>query len=166
MKTNTYRITRTPVATRIFPVRVEHIVSTMTGRGVVADSEYIFGISEIDSQHEEIETIMAVLLEAINNKNRWPVIQAVLESLYEKLTAHFTLEEAVMNMFSLQETQEHSQSHREILEFLESCINRTPSSSETKNITKQAVQLVYEQIHTHDLKFVANINLLRSQTAI
>ncbi|MEI7612858.1 MAG: response regulator [Betaproteobacteria bacterium] len=152
-----------PVADHLFQVRDERNLSKMRCGKPIADSEYIFGISEIDSQHEEIEENMIALLEAIDSKNSWHVIQVNLESLYDKLTVHFTLEEAVMHMFSLPETQKHTRSHREILESLANCINKTPCSLEVEDPVKQTIPLVFEEIHTHDLKFIMSINLLRNQ---
>ena len=127
------------------------------------DSEYIFGISEIDAQHEEIETILIELQDAAGNNNHWYVILSILDTLHEKLTFHFALEEAVMYMFSRPYTQDHCRAHSGILQLLESLMNECSAGSGMGNQIKQLIQPVYEKIHAHDVLFIKDMNTLRRQ---
>jgi len=145
----------------IGPLQFGFIGSKPSGRDFV-DSEYIFGISEIDVQHEEIKTILIALQDATNN-NHWHDIRAILENLHEKLTFHFALEEAVMHLFSRPYTQEHCLVHGQILQLVESNMNRDLTASGMKNTIERSLQSVYDQIYAHDGLFINDMNTLRKQ---
>lgn len=146
---------------RICPLQFGIIGSEPSGQEF-ADSEYIFGISEIDAQHKEIETILIALQDATNN-NDWHHTRAILENLHEKLTFHFALEEAVMHLFSRPYTQEHCRAHGQILQLLESHMSRDLTGSGMQNKIERSLQSVYDQIVAHDGLFMNDITTLRKQ---
>lgn len=130
------------------------------------DSGYIFGISEIDAQHEEIETILNSLLSAMDDDDSWHDIHTALEDLHQKLTFHFTLEEAVMHMFFRPDTRDHCRAHAEILERVKGCMNGDVAVPESKSSIKRQVQLTRNQIYSHDSVFIRDLNFLRGQLLV
>jgi len=127
------------------------------------DSRYILGISELDSQHEEIETIFLALQAAIDDKDRW---HTLLENLCEKLKFHFYAEESIMRVFAYPEYQEHRKSHLEILKTVEGYRNRVLTDADIATLRDHPLQLFLEQILTQDLRFAAFINRNRERLGI
>lgn len=132
----------------------------------LGDSGYIFGISEIDAQHEEIETILISLLSAIDDNDSWHNIHNALDDLHEKLTFHFTLEEAVMHMFFRPDTRDHCRAHGEILERIEICMKGDVAAPRFKDSIRRQVQLAHNQILSHDSVFIRDLNFLRRQLLV
>ncbi|MEI7429125.1 MAG: hemerythrin family protein [Betaproteobacteria bacterium] len=130
------------------------------------DQKFILGIVELDSQHEEIEKILMALQDAIDNKDRWHVLHFILENLYEKLVFHFSFEEAVMQIFSYPEAEEHSRAHRAALASVENYKKRSVTSTDMDSLGTPPVQLIYDQIITHDLKFATYIKGLMERLGI
>ena len=85
------------------------------------DPKYSLGITELDSQHEEIEAMFVALQEAIEDKARRQNLPDLLGSLCEKLKFHFYAEESIMQVFAYPEFQEHRRSHLAILRSIEGC---------------------------------------------
>ncbi len=127
------------------------------------DSKYILGISELDSQHEEIETVFIALQAAIDDKDRW---HTLLENLCEKLRFHFYAEESIMKVFAYPEYQEHRKSHLEILKTVESYRNRDLSDADITMLRDHPLQLFLDQILNQDLRFAAFINRNRDRLGI
>ena len=117
------------------------------------DSRYLIGITEIDSQHEEIETIFIALQEAIDDQKCRQDIPGILADLYDKLKFHFSYEESVMQISSYPETQEHKRAHLAILKSFESYEELNLSGSNVEYQGKPPTQLFYEQILAHDSRF-------------
>lgn len=127
------------------------------------DSKYILGISELDSQHAEIETLFIALQEAIADKDRW---HNLLESLCEKLRFHFHAEESIMQIFAYPESQEHRKSHLEILKSVESHKDNRLSKADIRKLRDQPMQLFFEQILAQDMRFAAFINRNKERLGI
>ena len=127
------------------------------------DSRYMLGISELDSQHEEIETVFIALQAAIDDKDRW---HTLLENLCEKLKFHFYAEESIMRVFAYPEYQEHRKSHLEILKTVEGYRNRDLTDADIATLRDHPLQLFLEQILTQDLRFAAFINRNRERLGI
>jgi len=130
------------------------------------DQKFILGIVELDAQHQEIEQILISLQEAIDNKNRWHVLHYLLESLHEKLLFHFSFEEAVMQIFSYPEAEEHSRAHKPSLASVEKYKNLTVTNAGLDSLGDLPVQHFYDQIITHDIKFVAYIKEIKERLGI
>jgi hemerythrin-like metal-binding protein len=130
------------------------------------DPGYIFGISEIDAQHEEIETILISLQNTIDDNDSWHDIHTALNDLREKLTFHFTLEEAVMHMFFRPDIRDHCRAHAEIIERVEGCMKSNVAAAESKSSIRRQVQLARNQIHSHDSAFIRDLNFLRGQLLV
>ena len=116
------------------------------------DSKYIVGITELDSQHEAIETICIALQESINDKDRW---FNLVEELCEKLRFHFFAEESIMHIFAYPEYQEHQRSHLAILKSVESFKDRNLTDAEIAKLGGQSIDLILEQILSQDMRFAA-----------
>ncbi len=127
------------------------------------DSKYILNITELDSQHEEIETIFIALQAAIDDKERW---HALLENLCEKLKFHFYAEESIMRVFAYPEYQEHRKSHLEILKTVEGYRNRDLTEADVATLRDHPMQLFLEQILTQDLRFAAFLNRNKERLGI
>ena len=127
------------------------------------DSKYILGISEMDSQHEGIETVLIALQDAIDDKERW---HSLLENLYEKLRFHFHAEESIMQVFAYPEYQEHRRSHLEILNSVEGYRNRELTDTDIARLRDQPLQLFLEQILSQDLRFAAFIHRNKERLGI
>lgn len=123
----------------------------------------MLGISELDSQHEEIETVFIALQAAIDDKDRW---HTLLENLCEKLRFHFYAEESIMRVFAYPEYQEHRKSHLEILKTVEGYRNRDLTDADIATLRDHPLQLFLEQILTQDLRFAAFINRNRERLGI
>jgi len=127
------------------------------------DSKYLLGISELDSQHEEIETGFKALQEAIGDKDRRP---ALVENLCEKVRFHFYAEESIMKVFAYPEYQEHQKSHLEILKSLEGYRNRELTDDDIAELRDHHLQLFLEQILVQDMRFSAFIKRNRERLGI
>lgn len=127
------------------------------------DQKYILGISEMDSQHTEIETALIALQDAIDDKERW---HTLLEDLYEKLRFHFHAEESIMQVFAYPEYQEHRRSHLEILHSVEGYRNRELTDADIAKLKQQPLQLFFEQILSQDLRFAAFIHRNKERLGI
>lgn len=122
---------------------------------------YVFGLSEIDSQHEEIGMLLSALQEAAENPVRRASLAGILEVLQQRLKAHFEVEEAVLNLFGLRETNQHLRSHEEILLRVDFCRQHV-SAGETRDVLfLSQVQALVSQIRGHDHHFVDYIDHLR-----
>ena len=144
------------------PFQAGLMASMRLGREGV-DADYIFGITEIDEQHEELESVLIKLQEAMDHAHPQRVMRPVLELLHEKLKPHFALEEAVMHLFAHAETQEHCRAHGEIIELLENHINANPTGLTWHGQNEQALQRVCERLRSHDARFLRDMNLLRNR---
>jgi len=127
------------------------------------DSKYILGISELDSQHEEIETIFNALQGAVEDKERW---HNLFESLCEKLKFHFYAEESIMRIFAYPESQEHRKSHLEVLKSLESQKDINLPSADIEKLRDQPMRLFLEQILSQDMRFAAFIKRNKERLGI
>jgi hemerythrin-like metal-binding protein len=130
------------------------------------DSKYILGIDELDSQHEEIETIFVTLQEALEDKAQRKNLPEILESLREKLRFHFYAEESIMQIFAYPEFQEHRRMHMEILKSVESFNANQPTAAEIKKLREQPLQLFFEQIISQDLRFAKFIQRNKERMGI
>jgi hemerythrin-like metal-binding protein len=133
---------------------------------VSVDQKYKLGIVELDSQHEEIEKCLIELRTAIETKDRWHVLHYHLESLLEKLVFHFSFEEAVMQIFSYPEAENHARSHQALLEAVQHYKNQNLTSAEAEHAGPPPLELFHEQILTHDLHFSAYIKGLKERLGI
>ena len=115
------------------------------------DPKYILDIDELDSQHQEIETIFLSLQDALEDKLRW---NKLIETLYEKLKFHFYAEESIMQIFAYPEIQEHKNAHHKMLKTVESYKEIDLSDLEVEKLKEQQlIQLFFEQILYQDMRF-------------
>ncbi len=128
------------------------------------DSKYILGITELDSQHKEIETLFTALQDAAENRDR---CHFLLESLCERLKFHFYVEESIMGIFAYPEFQEHRRSHREIIKSLEGYRDNILSNAKSEKLRDdRPMQLFFEQIHSQDVRFAAFIKRNKERLGI
>ena len=127
------------------------------------DSKYILGITELDSQHEEIETVLFALQAAMDDKDRW---HTLLDDLCEKLRFHFYAEESIMKVFAYPEFQEHRKSHLDILKSVESYRNRVLTDADIAELRDHPLALFLEQILSQDLRFAAFIKRNKERLGI
>lgn len=113
---------------------------------------YIFGLSEIETQHEEIGLLIQALQDIVDEPARHRSINAILGVLMQRLKTHFELEEAVMNLLLLPDTERHTAVHAEILAGIEFCQHSLASGRDVA--FKASVHVCLEQIHYHDQRFV------------
>ena len=116
------------------------------------DSKYILGIDELDSQHEEIESICIALEGAVEEKDRW---RNLLEKLCEKLRFHFRAEESIMDIFAYPESQKHKRSHLNIINLVESYKYAAMTDAVIKKLKNQPMQVILEQILDQDMTFAS-----------
>lgn len=127
------------------------------------DAKYQLGFTELDEQHEAIENILLALLESIDNKDRWHVMHYILEDLIGKLNSHFSLEEAVMRMFSYPLTEEHTRAHRELLDAIKRYRMLMLAGSE---VEKPPFGLFYDQILGHDTHLAEYLRGVKNRAGI
>ena len=130
------------------------------------EEKFKLDIVELDAQHEEIETILNTLTDAIKNKDRWHVLHFLLENLHEKLLFHFSCEEIVMQIFAYPETAEHCKSHQEMLAQVGAYRNQNLNSSDFYDSGKPPAQLFHEQIISHDLKLASYLKGLKTRLGL
>lgn len=121
------------------------------------DSKYILGITELDAQHEEIESLFNAFQGAIGSKDRGRDVPLILGNLHEKVKFHFYYEESVMQIFSYPEAEEHKKSHQEIMRAVEIYKTMDWSSTDISGLDMTPMQLFYEQILSKDLRFARHI---------
>ena len=127
------------------------------------DSKYILGIDELDLQHQGIESICISLQEAAEDKELW---RRLLEKLSEKLRFHFYAEESIMKIFAYPESQEHTRSHLQIIELIESYKDTSLTEADIKALRDQPMQIFSEQILAQDLRFASFIKRNRERLGI
>ena len=116
---------------------------------------YIFGLSEIETQHEEIGFLMQAVQDIVDEPARHRSASAILGVLMQRLKTHFELEEAVMNLLLLPDTERHTAVHAEILGGIEFCQHSLASGRDVA--FKASVQVCLEQIRYHDQRFVDSL---------
>lgn len=126
-----------------------------------SDEHYIFGISEIETQHDEIEAELVSLQRAVCSGESGHAICGIFGRLQDQLAVHFTLEESVMHLFSLGETARHTAAHEDLHRMIESCRQRDFIGLQTPRRLRQSVQHLAEQLHVHDKGFAAYIQRMR-----
>ena len=122
---------------------------------------YVFGLSEIDSQHEEIGMLLSALQEAAENPVRRASLAGIFDVLHQRLKMHFEVEEAVLNLFGLRETNLHVRSHEEILLRVDFCRHGVSAGTTGDVLFLSQVQVLVSQIRGHDHHFVDYIDHLR-----
>lgn len=122
---------------------------------------YVFGLSEIDSQHEEIGMLLSALQEAAENPVRRASLAGIFDVLHQRLKMHFEVEEAVLNLFGLRETNQHVRSHEEILLRVDFCRHGVSAGTTGDVLFLSQVQVLVNQIRGHDYHFVDYIDHLR-----
>lgn len=127
------------------------------------DSKYSLGITELDSQHAEIEALFIALEESPDYKESW---HARLESLCEKLRFHFYAEESIMQIFAYPETQEHKRKHLEILKSVESYKDKQLTKADIRKLKEQPMRLFLDQILSQDMAFAAFIKRNKERLGI
>jgi hemerythrin len=130
------------------------------------DSKYKLGISELDSQHEEIETHLIALQQALLSNDRRENLPLLLENLYEKLKFHFYAEESIMQVFAYPEFQEHKASHLRILQSVDVLKDGKLTDEGIKTLKEQPMQLFFEQILSQDMRFSAFIQRNKERMGI
>lgn len=116
------------------------------------ESKYILGIDELDSQHEEIESICIALEGALEEKDRW---RTLLEKLCERLRFHFHAEEYIMDIFAYPESQKHKRSHLNIINLIESYKDAAMTDALIKKLRNQPIKVILEQILDQDMTFAS-----------
>ena len=130
------------------------------------DSRYLIGISELDSQHEEIETAFAEYQKALDNKPCPQDMQAIVATLSEKLRFHFHAEESIMRIFAYPETEEHRRRHLEILKSVERLGEDELAHPDAQSQGDRTMQLFLEQILSQDLRFAAFLQRSKDRLGI
>ncbi|MEI7611275.1 MAG: hemerythrin domain-containing protein [Betaproteobacteria bacterium] len=130
------------------------------------DSKYKLGITELDSQHEEIETQLIVLQQALQANERRDSLPRLLESLCEKLKFHFYAEESIMQVFAYPEFEEHKASHLRILRSVDVLKDGKLTDEDIKILKEQPMQLFFEQILSQDMRFAAFIQRNKERLGI
>lgn len=130
------------------------------------DSKYLIGISELDSQHEEIESAFTEYQKAIKDKVCSREISGIIANLREKVRFHFHAEESIMRIFAYPETEEHRRFHLEILKSIERLDQGTLPPAEAQDSDEQAMQLFLEQILSQDMRFAAFLQRSKARLGI
>ena len=127
----------------------------------VVERPYVFGLSEIDNQHEEIGMLLSALQEAAENPVRSVSLASILDVLYQRLKAHFEVEEAVLDLFALRETNRHVRAHEEILLRVDFCRHGVPVGKKGDVLFLSQIKALVSQVRAHDHHFVDYIDHLR-----
>ena len=128
----------------------------------LSEQQYIFGISEIDHQHNEIEMLLMALRTMIDEGAHHGAIRGTISRLHKVLVQHFSVEEAVMHVFSRPETERHCRVHQEILQQLESIRRQVLSNTFTDIPLRDAIKRVVSQIYAHDIGLMNFIGTLKT----
>lgn len=83
------------------------------------DNACSLGIRELDSQHDEIDSVVKSLADALDEGQSSQQIHSILVRLGELLRFHFSVEESVMQIVSYPFVLEHQAAHKKILHELE-----------------------------------------------
>lgn len=127
------------------------------------DPKYRLGFPELDEQHEAIDSALLALIETVDNKDRRHLLHYVLEDLIGKMTAHFSLEEAIMRVFSYPLTEEHTRAHRELLGAIKRYRSVAQGGPETE---KPPFGLFYDQILGHDTHLATYLREVKNRAGI
>lgn len=81
---------------------------------------HLIGISDIDSQHQELTEIAIETMKAIDKGLEQPVIQKHFEALIDFAKFHFDYEEKFIQTYGIQDTSEHMRLHDYFIETVRS----------------------------------------------
>lgn len=127
-------------------------------------ASYTFGLTEIDDQHEAIQTLLDTLLVNACRECRPGVLRPLLDKLRVRLAAHFAVEEAVIELLSPAEARRHLAAHADILNSLEDCVRQLNGKTDTTDFRLSVVALG-DLVCTHDAGFIAYLDVLRGHLA-
>jgi hemerythrin-like metal-binding protein len=74
--------------------------------------KFDLGISEIDTQHKQLISIMNKLCNALNNGEENKIIAEIIKEMWSYAHYHFELEEKYFDEFHYEKTEEHKAWHR------------------------------------------------------
>lgn len=132
---------------------------------MASSKPYIFGLTEIDAQHQLIEDMLASLQAEVRRNRPDGALWGVLDRLYARLETHFAVEEAVLGLLSLSEAEAHLAVHAEILCLIGMCQRRIEDDDAVPADVKEWVSTIVELLHDHDAGFVDYLDVLRSSLA-
>lgn len=124
---------------------------------VAMDEKYIFGIPEIDSQHEDISKLVDLLREVSSKKDHWHLINQALKRLYLTLVNHFDYEEAMMGMVGYPDLPQHKQTHKTILNLFEYLFDHPPTPGDIGQCGNLISNNVIAHVMEQDQKMLETI---------
>jgi len=86
---------------------------------VIWRDSYILNVHEIDSQHEEMASLVEGLYDAVAGKESMEKVNRILSDLVDCTREHFFTEERLMREHGYPKYAQHKEEHDELLEQLE-----------------------------------------------
>jgi len=77
---------------------------------------YALGIPSVDSEHREMIGIINALHATLEDEHDASVVEAVLGEIHARISAHFALEERLMQQAAYPEYAGHKESHEDLLD--------------------------------------------------
>jgi hemerythrin-like metal-binding protein len=110
-------------------------------------NEYSLGIKTIDEQHEMLIRSFANIEKSIHSDMAWSTIHYGILELKELALIHFSVEEALMELFGYPESNEHQRTHVIFLSRLDEIL----TTSIRKSANKKMLTLLEEWLTMHIL---------------
>lgn len=121
------------------------------------DSDFILGIPEIDTQHEEISQLVAALQEAITQKDRRQLIHPTLLRLNHLLVNHFQYEESLMEMVGYGDLAQHRKMHKGVLRLFDDYFAHPPEPGDYGYLGRVITDKVLGHVMQHDGQMTAMV---------
>ena len=78
--------------------------------------EFKIGIEEVDFEHQELIELINESFAEVERANSSTAVMDFLGEIFEKISAHFALEEKVMKSFRYEDYEEHKRDHERLLD--------------------------------------------------
>ena len=97
-------------------------------------NEFKIGIDEVDFEHRELIDLINESFNEASRKDSNMAVMYFLGEIYEKISAHFALEERHMKVLNYDEYEDHKQDHERLLDDV---LNIMDENRDTSNLNKK-----------------------------
>jgi len=121
------------------------------------DPKYLLGITEIDTQHQELHTLIQSLQDVIGETNKRQLIHPTLRRLHYLLVTHFAYEESFMTMSNYPDMVQHKRNHKGVLKLFEDYFRNPPAPEDYELLGKLLSDKVLGHVLEHDTHMIESM---------
>lgn len=128
--------------------------------------KYELGVAEIDSQHRELDALVAELRNVLATPERRALVRPALKRLHQLLINHFDYEESLMQMVAYSDYAHHKRMHSGVLKLFRDCLEQEPEEDSFEQMGKLIGDKVLGHIMDHDIPLADAIRKHLAQNAV